>query len=608
MPDDELFPVKDKNKAKRTPRRWSVIIIEVLLVLAAVIVIFRLVSTGPVAPSLDAAKQYEWGMVYQKNGEPEKALEAFTAAINQGYTPLGRAYFERGRVQYDLGNYSESVADYTHSIALTPDCDDCYVDYKNRGVAYWMLEDYDAAIRDFTQAIEINPRYLAAYVSRAHLTTLQGNNTQALADMKLGLERSAGKIVERGLANGQQRSVQLDSVGQQYHFTFSAVVGDDVTLVIPRSNLDVVLMLQDKEGTPLAYDDSEGIQGGDSLNYLIEKTGDYTLVIAAYLPASEGDMTLMMTSINPDETSFVSDAPRIDLENVDRLTVADTLKNQSISERAVASSGMIFIEKALEQIIVYDLRDETIGYNALDVGGDHTWAVAVSADGELVAVGKDKTLILYDAVTGSVQQTLRLGDAYPSAMAFSPDSTTIAVVVFDEVRLYDALSGSRLHTLAMEPIYGKSLAFSRDGQWLAVGQDKGLIHIWDIEARRLVRTLETGKVEEVLALAFSPNANLIAVGGEARRVQVWDLSSGELLQTYTDHTRKITDLAFSPNGNLLASASQDQTVRLWDIDAPDSVQTLQHEGSVEVIEFQPDGRTLLTSADDYKLRFWRVKE
>lgn len=608
MPDDELSPVKDKNKAKRNPRRWSVIAIEVLLVLAAVIIIFRLLSTGPVAPSLDAAKQYERGMVHQKNGESEKALEAFTAAINQGYSPLGRAYFERGRVQYDLGNYRESVEDYTHSIALSPDCDDCYVDYKNRGVAYWMLENYSAAIQDFTQAIEIDPRYLAAYVSRAQLTTLQGNNTQALADMKLGLEKSASKIVERDLANGQQRSVQLDSAGQQYHFTFSAVVGDDVTLEITRADLDVVLLLQDEEGTPLAYDNSEGIQGGDSLNYLIEKTGDYTFVIAAYQPTSEGDMTLTMTSINPDETSFVSDAPRIDLDNVDKLTVADTLKNQSNLERAVASSGMIFIEETLEQIIVYDLRDETIGYNALDVGDDLTWAVAVSADGELVALGKDKTLILYDAVTGSVQQTLRLGDAYPSAMAFSPDSTTIAVVVFDEVRLYDALSGSRLHTLAMEPIYGKSLAFSRDGQWLAVGQDKGLIHIWDIEARRLVRTLETGKVEEVLALAFSPNANLIAAGGEARRVQVWDLSSGELLQIYTDHTRKITDLAFSPNGDLLASASQDQTVRLWDIDAPDSMVTLQHEGPVEVVEFQADGRTLLTSADDYKLRFWRVKE
>ena len=89
MPDDELSPIKDKNKSKRSPRRWSVIVIEVLLVLAAVIVVLRLVTNnGQVAPSLDAAKQYEWGMVHQKNSEPEKALEAFTAAINQGDSPL----------------------------------------------------------------------------------------------------------------------------------------------------------------------------------------------------------------------------------------------------------------------------------------------------------------------------------------------------------------------------------------------------------------------------------------------------------------------------------------------------------------------------------------
>jgi WD40 repeat protein len=610
MPD-ELFPSRDKTtKAKRTPRRWSVIIIEILAVLAAGIAVFRVATTGEVFPSLDAAKQYEWGVVYHKEGSYEKAVEALTAAIDQGYTPVGRAYFERGRNQYALKNYAEAVDDYTQSIALTPNCDDCYVDYKNRGVAYWMLRDYEAARQDFNQAIEINPRYFAAYTALADLENMQGNHDQALADIQSGLEKSARDVVDRGLANGQQRSVQFDSEGQQYHFTFSASVGDEVTLTITHATLDVVIALQESDGTVLVYDDSEAAQGGDSLDYVIQKAGDYTLVIAAYELNATGDITLAMVSTNPDEESLIPNAPRIEPDNVEQLTVVDTITSQSTGQSAIASNGMIFAEKANDQLIIYDLRDKPFGYNAIEVDSDLSWGVAISPDGELAAVGFDSTLILYDAVTGSVQQTLRLGDAYPSAMAFSPDSATIAVVIYNEVKIYDAISGSLLHTLSMDPIYGQSLAFSRDGMLLAVGQDKGLIQIWDVANEHIIRTLETGKLEEVQALAFSPNADLLAAGGEARRVQVWDVSSGGLREQYAVHERQITDLAFSPDGQLLASASEDGAVHLWSMieGRTTPVEILSHEGAVRVIEFQADGRTLLAAADDYKFRFWRVKE
>lgn len=615
MPDD-LFPDKDKNtaKTKRSPRRWSVIIIEFLLVAAAAIAVYRFATNGQdrtPEPSLDAAKQYEWGVIHQKEGAHEDAITAFTSAIEQGYTPIGRAYYERAQSHYALEHYDEAIADYTQSITLTPACEDCYFDYRERGNAYWMQGNYDAAFADFTQAIDINARYFAAYVSRAELSRTYFDTEDALEDIQLGLSASAGDVVERGLANGQERSVKFDEAAQQYHFSFPATVGDDLSLTITRATLDVVIVLLNEDGDVLTYDDSEGSQGGDALNYVIEETGDYTLAIAAYNTTSTGEVTLSMLSTNPDEESLVPDAPRIDLDNVKELAVADTVKNQSAGDRTIATSGMLFIEKNDEQLIIYDLRDQPIGYSTIEVPSELAWGVAVSDDGELAALGINRTLMLYNVRTGDLEQQIKLGDAYPSALAFSSDSMMIAVVAFDEVMVYDALSGSELYDFVMkERRHGESVVFSHDGTLLAVGQDGGQIHLWDLEQERLIRTLETGKVETITALAFDANAESVAAGGEARRVQVWRVASGTLIDQYAVHTRQITDLAFSPDGRILASASEDGFVYLWsrehDMTTPYAI--LPHDKPVDAIEFQADGRTLLTAADDYKLRFWRVKE
>jgi len=606
MPVNATLPKRD-IKPKQKPRRWAVTILEILVVLAGAVALFRYVTTGQILPALDAAKQYEWGGVYEKDGSTAKAIAAYTDAINLGYEPLAMAYLQRGRMEQIAKDYASALGDYTQAIDLDTLCESCSLAYYQRGQTYQRLENYEAARADFKQATVVMPRYLAAYVALAQLETLQGHLTQALIDIQTGFKAVAKDTVERGIAAGQQRSIHFEAEGQQYHLSLTANEGDDLTATLIRPTLDVVMLLEDAAGTPLAYASMRKDQA-DILHYAVETTGDYTLVIAAYTPSSIGEITLALTSSSAPVTSTAAATPRIGLENAAQLTVADSLKGQASQLKTFAANGAFYLEKAANQLILYNLTTTPVGYNSIDIGSDYVWAIAVSADGERAAVGTDTYLLLYDGVTGTVEQSLRLNNASPAALAFSPDSAAIAIVLDKEVRVYDVMGGSLMHTLALGEGYGQSLTYSRDGRWLAVGLDKGQIQIWDVEHTMLIRTLETGKMEEISALAFSPNATVIAAGGEARRVQVWDVSSGELLQTYADHTRKITDIVFSPNGRLLASASQDQTVRLWDIEMPKAIATLSHQDAVQAVEFQADGRGLLSAADDGLLRFWRVKE
>ena len=146
---------------------------------------------------------FEQGLVELKNGHYQRAVEAFTFAI-EAVPHDFEALNNRGFARIYTGDYDGAIADCTMAITLNPGSAKAY---NNRGFAYIFKGSYGKALKDFDQAITINPRYVDAYSNRCLARIRQERYPQAVTDCSQALAinpRSAKSLYNRGFARDRQ--------------------------------------------------------------------------------------------------------------------------------------------------------------------------------------------------------------------------------------------------------------------------------------------------------------------------------------------------------------------------------------------------------------------
>jgi WD40 repeat protein len=100
----------------------------------------------------------------------------------------------------------------------------------------------------------------------------------------------------------------------------------------------------------------------------------------------------------------------------------------------------------------------------LEGHSDSVWTVAFSQDGQLLASGsRDRTIKLWDPITGAVKHTLEGHSDWLRAVAFSQDGQFLASGSQDKtIKLWDPITGNLKHTLEGHSDWVQSVAFSQD--------------------------------------------------------------------------------------------------------------------------------------------------
>ena len=190
-------------------------------------------------------------------------------------------------------------------------------------------------------------------------------------------------------------------------------------------------------------------------------------------------------------------------------------------------------------------------------------------------------------------------DGLTSDMAISADSNWVAAVENDEnIADYNRVvlaraDGSNEFFLSHDTQVITSTAFTPDSKQIITADEKGVIHIWNVETGEKVNSLSADGI--ILTLAVSPNGKYLVAGIEdANHSLVWDLTTMTQVKVL-EQIGKIKSVQFSNNGNLLATGSSETSISLWNAGdgsfAPVNDGFLAN-GEVLSLDFRPDDQWL----------------
>jgi len=249
-------------------------------------------------------------------------------------------------------------------------------------------------------------------------------------------------------------------------------------------------------------------------------------------------------------------------------------------------------------------------------------SVCASADGKQAASCDGQGRItLWDVEKGETLRAFATTAAFPApcAVALSADGKLIAAAQERSVLVWNAATGDLLQRLPEQANEVKTLVFAPDGGSLLTAAGKSLQQ-WNVATGKSIRAWDT-HAKDAICVAFSPDGTKAASGSSDGTVVVWNAATGASLGVLTGHKTEVQAVVFTLDGRLASGsggidpatvqggsgfhfgANHDCCVRLWNLKEFEEICCFEgHKSPIAALAVSKDGRRLISSADD--IRIW----
>lgn len=272
---------------------------------------------------------------------------------------------------------------------------------------------------------------------------------------------------------------------------------------------------------------------------------------------------------------------------------------------------------------------------------------------QLISVGRDRAIKIWDMATGSTLKSLTVVGEPPSRLWVSPDERLLALAEHREgapVRILDLESGRFVGHLHAQEGRVTDVAFSPDGKHILTVVAKGFARLWetsgfkaeanfripshsaaaivsaepdklDLMIASLDRTVKRVFLQDMNTQVFDREHTEIITGlnawkggnrlitwGKDRQVLVWDGEAGVVVSRLKAHQEQVTEAAVNPVKNLVASYDPKSGIKVWDAAHGFVLRTFPGgDSEVHGLAFSSDGQTLFAGGRDMVVRGWDVR-